>query len=154
MTELYKPQTEDLWFKEKMLGDEQTMSYNHAYGGTIAFPEEKWASWHDRWITNHENKRFYRYIKENGAFVGEAAYHLDEERQIYIADVIIYAPYRGKGYGRKALLLLCESAKNAGIGALYDDIAIDNTSIVLFIKCGFEEVLRTDEYILVKKELN
>ena len=38
MLELYKPLVDDLWFKEKMMGDEQTMSYNHAYGGTIPFP--------------------------------------------------------------------------------------------------------------------
>ena len=107
MLELYKPHIEDLWFKEKMMSDEQTMAYNHAYGGTIPFPKEYWADWHDRWIINHNNKRFYRYIKENGTFIGEVAYHFDGERQIYIADVIIYAPYRGKGYGRNGLLLLC-----------------------------------------------
>ena len=81
------------------------------------------------------------------------AYHFNEERQINIADVIIYAPYRGKGYGRNALLLLCQAAKNTGIHELYDDIAIDNSSVALFLKCGFMEVLRTSEYVLVKKEL-
>ena len=67
--------------------------------------------------------------------------------------MIIYAPYRGKGYGRKGLLLLCETAKVNGIGELYDDIAIDNSSVTLFLKCGFTEVLRTNEYVLVKKEI-
>ena len=153
MIELYEPQVEDLWFKEKMMGDEQTMSYNHAYRGIIPFPEEYWEDWHDRWITNHNGKRFYRYIKDRDTFVGEVAYHFDGERQIYIADVIIYAPYRGKGYGRKGLLLLCETAKINGIRELYDDIAIDNSSVALFLKCGFVEVLRTTEYVLVKKEL-
>lgn len=153
MLKLYEPHIEDLWFKEKMMGDEQTMSYNHAYGGTIPFPKECWADWHDRWITNHNGQRFYRYIKDDGTFVGEAAYHFDGERQLYFADVIIYAPYRGKGYGRKALLLLCQAAKDAGIHELYDDIAIDNSSVALFLKCGFAEVFRTSEYILVKKEL-
>lgn len=36
---------------------------------------------------------------------------------------------------------------------LFDDIAIDNPSITLFMKYGFTEVLRTSEYVLVKKEL-
>ena len=153
MLELYKPQLDELWFKAKMMSDEATMAYNHAYGGTIPFPQERWAAWYDRWIGNHENKRFYRYVKANDAFAGEAAYRFDEERQIYIADVIIYAPYRGRGYGREALMLLCEAAKKAGIRALYDDIAIDNSSVRLFLKCGFTEELRTSEYILVKKEL-
>ena len=154
MIELYKPQFEDLWFREKLLGDEQTMSYNHAYGGTISFQKEKWASWYDRWITNHETKRFYRYIKDNETFVGEVAYHLDEQRYMYISDVIIYAPYRGNGYGTKALVLLCDAARNNGIKELFDDIAIDNPAIVMFLKCGFKEVLRTDEYVLMKKELS
>ena len=67
--------------------------------------------------------------------------------------MIIYAPFRGKGYGRNGLLLLCETAKENGVMELYDDIAIDNSSVVLFLKCGFVEVLRTNEYVLVKKEL-
>lgn len=153
MLELYEPHMEDLWFKEKMLGDEQTMSYNHTYGGIIPFPQEEWADWHARWIINHDGKRFYRYIRDDGTFVGEAAYHFDEERQIYIADVIIYAPYRGMGYGRKGLLLLCEAAKENGLMEIYDDIAIVNSSVALFLKCGFVEVLRTSEFVLVKKEL-
>ena len=153
MIEFYKPCIEDLWFKEKMMGDEQTMSYNRAYGGTIPFPKDYWADWYDRWITNHNNKRFYRYIKENDTFVGEIAYHFDGERQIYIADVIVFAPYRGKGYGRKGLMHLCEAAKENGIKELHDDIAIDNSSVELFLKCGFVEVMRTNAYVLVKKEL-
>ena len=38
MLTLHKPGYEDLWFRQKMLGDEETMSYNHAWGGTIPFP--------------------------------------------------------------------------------------------------------------------
>lgn len=68
MVELYKPKVEDLWFREKLLSDEDTMSYNHAWGGTIPFPKEKWENWHNRWVQNHDNKRFYRYIKENDTF--------------------------------------------------------------------------------------
>lgn len=154
MVGFYEPKVEDLWFREKLMGDEATMSYNRAWGGTIPFPKERWESWHDRWVLNHENKRFYRYITENGTFLGEAAYHLDEERQMYIADVIVYAPYRGRGYGRQALLLLCRNAASNGVRTLFDDIAIDNPSAALFLQCGFAEVLRTSEYVLVKKDLD
>ena len=150
---LYEPQVEDLWFTEKLMNDEETMSYNHAWGGTIPFPKEKWKVWYDKWMINHENKRYYRYVKENNNFIGEIAYHFDDERKIYIAHVIIHAAYRGKGYGKAALMLLCEQAKSNGVTELYDDIAIDNPSVSLFVKCGFEEVYRTDEYIMVKKKL-
>ena len=109
--------------------------------------------WYNQWVAGRENKRFYRYIKEKDTFLGEVAYYFDHAQQVYIANVIVYAPYRGKGYGSKGLLLLCEAARAHGISVLYDDIAIDNPSVSLFLKCGFAELLRTSEYVLVKKEL-
>lgn len=153
MLTLYKPSIEDLWFREQMLGNKKTMAYNHAYGGTISFPKQRWTAWYDRWLVNHDDKRFYRYVKVDDMFVGEVAYYFDEERQITIVDVIIDYPYRGNGYGYKALNLLCQAAKQANIQKVYDDIAIDNPSIALFLKCGFSIVLQTDEYVLLKKEL-
>ena len=62
MVKLYKPKINDLWFKELMLSDEETMSYNLMWGGTIPFPKEEWEDWYDYWIVNHDNKRFYRYV--------------------------------------------------------------------------------------------
>ena len=154
MLTLYEPKYEDLWFRQMMLEDEDTMSYNHAYGGTIPWPENKWSSWYDYWIACHENKRYYRYIKnEDGQFVGEISYHYDVEIQHEIANVIIYSKYRKKGYGSEALTLLCSVAKNNGISVLYDDIAIDNPAVTLFLKYGFVEESRTGEKIIIKKEL-
>lgn len=154
MLSLYEPKYDDLWFRQMMLTDEETMSYNNAWGGTISFPKEKWRNWYDYWIINHDNKRYYRYLKgEDDQFIGEIAYHLDEEIQGHIANVIIYAPYRKKGYGKKALHLLCDAAKNNGITTLYDDIAIDNPAIKLFLDNGFIEEYRTNDITLLKKEL-
>ena len=45
MLTLYEPKYEDLWFRQMMLADEDTMSYNHAWGGTIPFGEDKWRGW-------------------------------------------------------------------------------------------------------------
>ena len=97
MLTLYEPKYEDLWFRQMMLEDEDTMSYNHAYGGTIPWPEDKWISWYNYWIDCHENKRYYRYLKnEDGQFVGEISYRYDTEIQHEIANVIIYSKYRKK----------------------------------------------------------
>ena len=85
--------------------------------------------------------------------MGEAAYHLDEEQRIRLADVIIYAPHRGRGYGGQALDLLCAAAKENGADALYDDIAADNPAISLFLKHGFTEEYRTDTIIMLRREL-
>ncbi len=154
MLTLYEPKYEDLWFRQMMLSDEDTMSYNHAWGGTIPWPEDKWSSWYDYWIVYHEGKRYYRYLKnKDGQFVGEIAYHYDAEIQHEVANVVIYSKYRKKGYGSEALTLLCSIAKNNGISVLYDDIAIDNPAVTLFLKHGFVEKYRTEEKIILKKEL-
>lgn len=153
MVELYKPRVEDMWFKAAMLSDARTMAYNHAWGGTIPFPQEKWAAWHDKWVANPGGVRFYRYIVADGVFVGEVAYHIDEARQLCLADVIVHAAYRGKGYGHRGLQLLCSAARANGVQTLCDEVAIDNPSLALLRKCGFREVLRTDEYVRVQREL-
>lgn len=153
MLEFHRPTFDELSFREKMLADGETMSYNRAYGGTIAFPREKWAAWYEKWISDPQGKRFYRYVKENGRFVGEVAYHLDESRKLYLADVLIYAPYRGRGYGRAALRLLCDVAGERGVCVLCDEIAAENPSLELFFSCGFFEVSRTEGTVLVKKQL-
>lgn len=152
MVELYLPQIEDLWFRKMLMSDEDTMSYNHAYGGTIDFTECNWNDWYDRWVRENDGSRFYRYlINEKGEFVGEIAYYYNGKE--YIANVIIYAEYRNKGYGADGLQLLCEEAKKNGIETLYDDIAIDNPAIKMFLGMGFIEENRTNEMIMLKKNL-
>ena len=81
MLESYVPKLEDLRFRETFMSDEETMSYNHAWGGTIPFPESKWQDWYEYWVLCSDGRRFYRYLKEgeSGEFVGEIAYHFDEE---------------------------------------------------------------------------
>jgi len=151
---LYTPSVDDLWFRQEMMADEKTMSYNHAWGGTIPFPKEEWQDWYEHWIINHEGKRYYRYLRKNsGAFIGEIAYHYDSERNLYVADIIVYSPYRGKGYGGIGLGLLCNAAKQNGVKVLYDDMAIDNTAINMFLKHGFYEEYRTKQIIMLKTEL-
>ena len=49
--------------------------------------------------------------------------------------------------------MLCSAAKENGISALYDDIAIDNPAIGLFLRHGFVEENRTEEKIFLRKEL-
>ncbi len=129
------------------------MSFNHAWGGTIAFPEEDWQSWYDHWISEDEGKRYYRYLKDAENFVGEIAYHYDRELEGYVANIIIFDRYRGKGYGELGLKILCQIAKKNGIKVLYDDIAIDNKAISLFTRNGFLEEYRSKEKIVLKKEL-
>ena len=154
MLELYTPKYEDLWFRQTMMSDDETMSYNHTWGGTIPFPKEKWQEWYESWIENPENMRYYRYLKnEDDEFVGEIAYHFDKILKGNMVDVIIYSKFRGRGYGSRGLDILCEEAKKNGIDILFDDIAIDNPAIDMFLRHGFTEEARTEQVILLKKVL-
>jgi len=49
--------------------------------------------------------------------------------------------------------LLCNAAKQNGVKLLYDDIAIDNPAITMFLQHGFMEEYRTHKIIMLKKEL-
>lgn len=146
---------EELAFRRELLADPDTMAYNHAYGGTIDFPPERWADWYARWVVDGAGERFYRYLRResDGAPAGEAAYHYDGALGEYLCDVLVAASYRGRGFGRQGLELLCAAARENGVKRLVDNIAIDNPSVGLFLSVGFRERLRNDEYILVEKEL-
>lgn len=152
---LHKPSLEELSFKQELLADESTMSYNHAYGGCIDFPREKWEKWYEKWLNSNTKHYFYRYLysEELKNYVGECAYRFDEEDSRWYCDVIIHAKYRGRGYGKAGLQLLCDAAKANSLTELYDSIAIDNPAIGLFLHSGFTEVSRSEEMILVKKIL-
>ncbi len=155
MLKVVKPELEDLWFRESMMADVETMSYNDAWGGTIPFPKEDWEEWYTLWVRNSGQERYYRYLKDdaNKVFVGEISYHFDKLRNIYLCDVIIQAEFRRQGFGTQGIQLLCEAAKANGIKALYDDIAADNPSTHLFLKNGFSIESQNDEIVMVKTVL-
>lgn len=153
MLHLYVPKPEDLWFRERMLGDAQTMAYNHSYGGTIAFPKERWSTWYCRWFSPGDEKRFYRYLTDGADFIGEVSYHFDDGYGVYLTDVLVDARFRGRGFGKEGLKLVCDAARANGIEVLYDNIALDNGAVQMFLDCGFTEIRRTEEAVWVKKDL-
>ena len=155
MLKVVKPELEDLWFRESMMADIETMSYNDAWGGTIPIPKEDWEEWYTLWVRNSGQERYYRYLKDdaNKVFVGEISYHFDKLRNIYICDVIIKAEFRKQGFGTQGIQLLCEAAKANGVEALYDNIAADNPSAHLFLKNGFSIEFQNDEILMVKTVL-
>lgn len=153
MITIYKPTIDDLWFKQSMMSDELTMSYNREFGGTISFPKSKWESWYQKWLSD-DSKYYYRYlVDEKAEFIGEIAYHYDDESCVYLADVLIHAKYRNIGYGGIALDLLCDIAKENGISVLYDELWNDNPAISLFLKHGFIIDKEKERTVILKKEL-
>ena len=154
MLTLVRPTLEDLWFREKLLADEETMSYNARWGGTIPFPKEKWESWYERWVRNPGANHYYRYLMNpDNEYVGEIAYHYDKARSIYLCDVIVLAQYRNRGYGTDALQQLCTAAKSNGISVIYDEIAADNPAYTLFLKNGFDIEYQNEKVVMVKRNL-
>ena len=156
--DLYRPGLDELWFKQALLADPDTMSYNRAWGGCVDFPKELWARWHAAWLgpdAEKDGRRFYRYLREraSGEFVGEVAWHWDAGAGRHVADAIVHARWRGHGYGAAGLELLCDAARERGLTELWDGIALDNPSIGLFLHHGFDEVERTDELVWVRRRL-
>ena len=151
---LHIPTLEELSFRQALLSDAATMAYNHAWGEVIDFPKEDWEAWYSHWIENCGSERFYRYLRlEDGTFVGEVAYHLDGHRGIVLLDVIVHAKHRGHGYGPEGLRMLCDAARANGVTCVYDDIALDNGAISMFLGCGFEELWRDGSVIMLRKVL-
>lgn len=151
----YVPRIQDLWFRQLMLEDPDTMSYNHAWGGTIPFPQSEWEKWFACWLPDPPDPRhYYRYLADGtGRFLGEIAYHYASPTQTWMADVIVYAPHRGRGIGGRGLDLLCRAAAENGVEVLYDDIAADNPAAALFLAHGFAEEYRTDSILMLSKRL-
>lgn len=151
MLHLGKPSAENLSFRQSLLEDPATMAYNEAWGGCLPFPPERWADWAARWLENET--RFYRYVlDEENRPVGEVAWHREEE--LILCDVIIHSAYRHRGYGKEALSLLLAAAKEAALPALWDNIGAQNApALALFLGAGFREISRTEDAILVKKDL-
>lgn len=148
----YRPQLPDLWFRQKLLSDEKSMSYNHSYGGTIDFPAERWESWYQKWLGNDDSHYFYRYVvNTDNEYVGEAAYHYEQDR--CMIDVLILDSCRHKGYGSMALKLLEQTAAENGIDKVCDSIACDNPSLVMFLKNGYEVEYDNEEYVMISKNI-
>lgn len=155
MLQLVKPTLEQLDYRQSLMADPATMSYNAKWGGTIGFPKERWAVWYGDWVQTDDVEYFYRYLYAEDAkrFVGEVAYHYDPEYQAYMVNVIVESGCRGRGYGREGLRLLMEAAKANGVTKLCDDIAADNPAIAMFLGMGFAETWRNEDIIMLERIL-
>ena len=124
--EIYIPRPEDGWFYVQMMSDPATMAYNAPWfppDGCIPRPEEEWERLQASWIGT-EPQRFYAFLrrKSDGAFVGDVNFHYNPEKDWWDMGIVIFAPERGKGYGRQGLELLADRAfRVAGISRLHND---------------------------------
>ena len=123
---LYIPRPEDGWFYVRMLSDPATMAYNAPWfppDGCIPNAAEEWDDLCAGWI-DRSPIRFYAYLQRisDGVFVGDVNYHLNAQGDRYDMGVVIYAPERGKGYGKEGLRLLVDRALRIdGVPCLHND---------------------------------
>lgn len=163
MLSLYIPKLEDYWYEEKLQSDSKTMSYNAGYDvsyygyhydtGCIDFPKEKWKETFDKRI--NENN-FFAYIKDNdlNQFVGYANYHYNKNDDRYECGILIEDKYRGKGYSKEGLKLLCNEARKNNIKSLYDNFEIDRgNTLKIFESVGFK-VIEHQTWKKFNKEVN
>ncbi len=149
---LHVPMYSELYYRQKLLADPQTMSYNKGYElsfsghnpdtGCVAFEKNEWARWYDWWI-DHEPERFYAYVmrSEDNTPVGEVDIYRPENSPFYEMGVVIEACHRGKGYGLAALKLLLAHA--------FDDMHVQEVhncfeetrqaAMAIHQRCGFEK---------------
>ena len=147
---LHVPEYNELWYRQKILCDSATMSYNAGYDlgfdgydnetGCIDFPEEDWADWYNYFIGNEA--RFYAYISAGGEFIGEVNLHKIQDSNEYNMGIVIESKHRGKGYAEKALKLLLKQAFDVmGADAVLNDFEDTRISAVkTHLGAGFKEV--------------
>ncbi|MDD4492956.1 MAG: GNAT family N-acetyltransferase [Eubacteriales bacterium] len=160
MIYLHVPKLDELWYRQKLLSDAETMSYNKGCNlgfdgydnntGCIDFFENKWQSWFDYFIGN-EPERYYAYIvrKEDNAFIGEVNLHKSENADWYDMGIVLEARYRGKGYAVEALKLLLNYAFHSlGAKAVHNDFEETRIAAVkTHLSAGFTEYAKHDGII-------
>lgn len=168
--EIYIPKLEDYWYEQKIQSDPKTMSYNagwnvnydgyHYDTGCIDFPEEKWNITFEK---RKNSNKFFAYLKhiEKDEFVGYINYQFNENENRYECGILIESIFRGQGYAKEGLQLLCNRAKENGITELYDDFEYNRNGVKAFADVGFKILDKYNwkkfnkdiEIIVVKKEL-
>lgn len=131
----------------------ETMSYNKGYDtsisayhkdtGCIEFSRDRWGKWYEFWIDNKPST-YYAYIINTiyNQFIGEVNLHYNLEQDWYDMGIIIESKYRGKGFGKQALILLLDIAFNQyNAKAVHNDFEImrDN-AYKLHLSVGFKVI--------------
>lgn len=143
---LYIPRLEDGWFYVKMMSDPATMAYNALWfppDGCIPDPEGEWRDLQAAWIGNAP-MRFYAFLQRvsDSAFVGDVNYHRNPETAYADMGIVIYAPERGRGYGKQGLRLLVDRALRIdGVPCLRNEFETTRNAACRIHKAvGFREI--------------
>ncbi len=150
---LHIPCFEDGWFYVKMLSDPATMAYNAPWyppDGCIPNAEAGWADLQRDWI-GQEPERFYAFLQRvsDETFIGDVNYHCNPKQNRWDMGIVIYAPERGKGYGKEGLRLLLDRAFRVdGVPCLHNEFdTARNAAFHIHKAVGFREIGTEDGVI-------
>ena len=160
---LYQPQYHELAFREQLLSDPATMSFNrgkdpgedyHPETGCIDFPRSYWALWYNFWM-EREPENFYAFLADGSTPLGEVSWFFDGES--YRVGIILKKEFRGKGYCAPSLELLAEKAFGTyGLPALSVTVSTAFSAAVKgYLRAGFRRVRRsggTCDLVLTREE--
>lgn len=162
---LHIPKYEELSYRENLLSQKETMSYNASYNldnryyhkdtGCLDFPKKEWESWYKRWVNNLPNN-YYAYIVKNNKFIGEVNLYYNIEKDWYEMGIVIENNYRGNDYSKKALKLLLNIAfEKYNAKAVHNMFEVDRIAALKLHKdLGFIIISEYDDLIelLLSKE--
>ncbi len=163
---LHIPSMRELGYRQQLLEDPETMSYNRGYAsfegydsetGCIAFPQEMWQAWYEYFI-GREPERFYAYIVrlEDRVFLGEVNVHKARDQEWYEMGIVLEAKHRGKGYAQEALRLLLKYAfEKMDVPAVHNSFEEERIAALrTHLAVGFRECKKEDGclQLLITKE--
>ncbi|WP_438619457.1 GNAT family N-acetyltransferase [Paraclostridium sp.] len=150
---LHVPSFNELEYRQKLLSQEKTMSYNKEYNleienynnktGCIDFSKKYWYEWYAKWISEN-NDRYYAYIVNSNTsdFLGEVCFYYDKQNDLHRIGIVIENKHRGKGYCSKALTKLADTAfYDLDIKKLRNVIPLEREYAIRgHKKAGFKEI--------------
>lgn len=120
----------------------------------------EWSDWYTNWI-NQEPTRFYAYIKRSsdGQWIGDINFHYTKDKDWWDMGIVIYAPFRGKGYVVPAMKLMLDHAfRDCGISRIHNDFEIARNEVSAWqthLSVGFRHIGTVDgfrEMMITKEE--
>lgn len=154
---LHVPALDELWYRERLMSDPDTMAYNKGYDlpfegydretGCIAFPREAWAGWYACFV-GREPLRYYAYIvrERDGAFLGEVNLHKSAGHTWHDMGIVLEARYRGQRYSVEALrLLLRQAFEVMRLSAVHNNFETSRSaSVRAHLSAGFSVLQEAD----------
>ncbi len=136
---LRPPRWDEMAFVKRLWSDPATMA---AVGGPCELSNARTREWYARMVDPGSREHCYCLIlNEQDRPVGEVSFHQLDESMHATLNIKVLACERGKGYGRKALLVFLDFFfHRVGGRCMNDDVGPANTAGQrLLLEAGFEQ---------------